>query len=269
MHLSLLEFMRGKRGFKGAEVFNWHSLTNLATISLVLSLAGVTFFKVLKLKIIAVKSKSVTERIATIFLFKNPPYSLNIVPRSEFITLNLYLTSLNGKKYIERNTINVNLNNLTPNEVALLAPLLVACDGSSLGNPGPGGFGWFHSRELFGWGGAEHTTNNAMELAAVLSALDYLPDHADITLVCDSKYVIDSCTKYIYAWKKNGFLTSAGKPVSNKEAIVNISDLLTSRKGKTSWLWVKGHAGHPLNEEADKIAFAAANKFKEGLKQNL
>ena len=74
-----------------------------------LSLAGVTFFEVLKLKIIAVKSKSVTERIATIFLFKNPPYSLNIVPRSEFITLNLYLTSLNGKKYIERNTINVNL----------------------------------------------------------------------------------------------------------------------------------------------------------------
>ncbi len=142
---------------------------------------------------------------------------------------------------------------------------MVACDGSSLGNPGPGGYGWYHSRELFGWGGSGHTTNNAMELAAVLSVLTYMPQNVELTLVCDSKYVIDSCTKYIHAWKRNGFITSNGKPVANKDAILEISNLLISREGSTNWLWVKGHAGHPLNEKADEVAFAAATKFKEAI----
>jgi ribonuclease HI len=140
-------------------------------------------------------------------------------------------------------------------------PLRVACDGSSLGNPGPGGWAWYASDALHASGGAAHTTNNVMELTAVAEALRTLPDDAPLTLVCDSRYVIDACTKWIHGWKRNGWKTAAGKAVANQELVMQIDTLLRARRAPVRFEWVKAHVargGDPLNEAADALARAAA-----------
>ena len=134
-------------------------------------------------------------------------------------------------------------------------------DGACKGNPGPGGWGAVlrtggHEKELSGH--APATTNNRMELTAVIEALGALKSPCEVALHTDSRYVIDGITKWIFGWQKNGWKSAAKKPVLNVDLW---QALLTATKPhKISWHWVKGHAGHPENERADKLASDAALK---------
>ena len=132
-------------------------------------------------------------------------------------------------------------------------------DGACKGNPGPGGWGALlrmggHERELSGH--APATTNNRMELSAVIEALNALKSPCEVQLHTDSKYVIDGITKWIFGWQKNGWKNAAKKPVLNIDLWQAL--LIAARPHKISWHWVKGHAGHPENERADKLASDAA-----------
>lgn len=139
--------------------------------------------------------------------------------------------------------------------------LQVACDGASKGNPGVGGYGWFHSDLFFGWGGEPNATNNAMELKALASLLKSVPDWVNLDLFLDSRYVIESLSKYIHVWRVNGYKTSAGREIANKVLIMEIDELILSRSGAVKFNWVKGHMGHKLNEEADRLANKGAEEI--------
>jgi len=135
-------------------------------------------------------------------------------------------------------------------------------DGACSGNPGPGGWGAIliygeHERELSG--GKSDTTNNQMELTAAIEALSALKRSCDINLYTDSVYVKDGITKWISKWKDNGWRTAARKPVKNTE-LWQALDLALERH-QVRWHWVKGHAGHPLNERADELARAGMTPF--------
>ena len=128
-------------------------------------------------------------------------------------------------------------------------------DGACKGNPGPGGWGvWMRSgareRELFG--GETLTTNNRMELTAVIEGLRALNRPCDVTLHVDSTYVMDGLTRWLPGWKRNGWKTSARKPVKNAE-LWRTLDTEAARHAVT-WVWVKGHAGDAGNERADALA---------------
>ena len=132
-------------------------------------------------------------------------------------------------------------------------------DGACKGNPGPGGWGAVlrtggHEKELAG--SAPATTNNRMELTAVIEALRALKSPCEVALHTDSRYVIDGITKWIFGWQKNGWKNAAKKPVLNIDLWLAL--LEAKRDHKVSWHWVKGHAGHPENERADKLASDAA-----------
>ena len=132
-------------------------------------------------------------------------------------------------------------------------------DGACKGNPGPGGWGALlrmggHEKELSGH--APATTNNRMELSAVIEALNALKSPCEVQLHTDSKYVIDGITKWIFGWQKNGWKNAAKQPVLNIDLWQAL--LIAARPHKISWHWVKGHAGHPENERADKLASDAA-----------
>ena len=128
-------------------------------------------------------------------------------------------------------------------------------DGACSGNPGPGGWGalmrWNgHEKEL--WGGDKATTNNRMEMQAVIEALNALNKPSKITLHVDSTYVKDGLTKWIHAWKKNGWKTAAKKPVKNQDLWMAMDE--ACQRHDITWKWVKGHAGDPGNERADELA---------------
>ena len=128
-------------------------------------------------------------------------------------------------------------------------------DGACKGNPGPGGWGAVlrmggHEKELAGH--APATTNNRMELTAVIEALRALKTPCEVALHTDSRYVIDGITKWIFGWQKNGWKNAAKKPVLNIDLWQAL--LEAKREHRVSWHWVKGHAGHPENERADKLA---------------
>ena len=128
-------------------------------------------------------------------------------------------------------------------------------DGACKGNPGPGGWGaWMrfdgHERELCG--GEALTTNNRMELTAVIQGLRALTRPCSVTLHVDSTYVMHGVTRWIASWKRNGWLTSAKKLVKNAELWREL-DAEVARHAVT-WVWVKGHAGDPGNERADRLA---------------
>ena len=132
-------------------------------------------------------------------------------------------------------------------------------DGACKGNPGPGGWGAVlrmggHEKELSGH--APATTNNRMELSAVIEALNALKSPCEVQLHTDSKYVIDGITKWIFGWQKNGWKNAAKKPVLNIDLWQAL--LIAARPHKISWHWVKGHAGHAENERADNLASDAA-----------
>lgn len=130
-------------------------------------------------------------------------------------------------------------------------------DGACSGNPGPGGWGALlrygtHEKEL--GGGAEETTNNRMEMTAVIEGLRALSQPCRVTLHTDSKYVMDGVTKYMHNWKRNGWRTADKKEVKNRDLWEEIDAQL--QKHDVKWIWVKGHAGHVENERVDAIARA-------------
>jgi ribonuclease HI len=135
-------------------------------------------------------------------------------------------------------------------------------DGACKGNPGPGGWGAVirsaaHEKELSG--GEPLTTNNRMELLAAIRALEALKRPCRVTLTTDSNYVRDGITKWVHGWQRNGWRTADRKPVKNAELWQALIE--STGPHRIDWRWVKGHAGHPENERADKLACAAAAQF--------
>lgn len=128
-------------------------------------------------------------------------------------------------------------------------------DGACKGNPGPGGWGVLLrygdvEKEL--WGGDNATTNNRMELQAVIEGLLALTRPSRVTIVTDSQYVKNGMTQWIHNWKRNGWKTAARKPVKNADLWQRLDDLV--HKHDVHWEWVRGHSGHPENERADQLA---------------
>ncbi|MBS1907544.1 MAG: ribonuclease HI [Actinobacteria bacterium] len=140
--------------------------------------------------------------------------------------------------------------------------ITAAADGSALGNPGPNGWAWYIDDANWAAGGSPHGTNNQGELRAVLELLQATAGTAGEKLVieCDSRYVIDSVTKWMPGWKRKGWRKSDGGPVLNRDLLEGIDEALRGRD--VSFTWVKGHAGHPLNEAADQRANAAATAYQ-------
>lgn len=142
--------------------------------------------------------------------------------------------------------------------------IIAAADGSALGNPGPAGWGWYVDDACWAAGGWPHGTNNMGELMSVLDLLQqtaHLDD--DLVVFCDSTYVINSVTKWMPAWKRRGWRKKDGQPVLNVELMKAIDAALVGRR--VEFRWVKGHAGHELNEAADRLANAAACAFRDGV----
>ena len=139
----------------------------------------------------------------------------------------------------------------------------VFTDGACSGNPGAGGWGVILrygeiEKELSG--GEENTTNNRMELTAVIEALKALKKECDITIYTDSRYVMDGVQEWMPNWKLTGWKTTNKKsPVKNVELWQILDSLLS--KHKIKWVWVKGHNGHPENERVDKLARDEAKKY--------
>ena len=141
--------------------------------------------------------------------------------------------------------------------------IVAAADGSALGNPGPAGWGWFVDESTWACGGWPHGTNNQGELTAVLDLLRQTAHTGEPLLVyCDSKYVINSVTKWMAGWKRKGWKKADGKPVLNVEIMKELDAAMQGRNVRFEW--VKGHSGHPLNEAADKLANGAALAYQEG-----
>ena len=135
----------------------------------------------------------------------------------------------------------------------------IATDGACKGNPGPGGWGAllrFGTKEREMSGGEKPSTNNRMELMAAIKSLEALKQPCRVTLSTDSRYVMDGLTKWIHGWQKNGWKTADRKPVKNAELWQAL--LAAAKPHRIEWKWVKGHAGHPDNERADKLASDAA-----------
>lgn len=137
-------------------------------------------------------------------------------------------------------------------------------DGACSGNPGPGGWGTVlrfgaHEKELSG--GEAHTTNNRMELSAVIAGLAALKEPCDVTLTTDSKYVVDSVTKrWVYGWQSRGWVKADKKPALNADLWQQLLPLL--EKHTVKFVWVKGHAGHPENERCDRLAVAQSQNYQ-------
>jgi len=141
-----------------------------------------------------------------------------------------------------------------------LAHVEMATDGACKGNPGPGGWGVLirkGAREKELSGGETLTTNNRMELTAAIEGLNALTRPCRVTLSTDSRYVMDGLTKWIHGWRRNGWRTADKKPVKNAELWQALIDAAAPHR--VEWVWVKGHAGHPDNERADRLASDAAN----------
>ncbi|MGM1028593.1 MAG: RNase H family protein [Actinomycetota bacterium] len=145
--------------------------------------------------------------------------------------------------------------------------ITAAADGSSLGNPGPTGWGWYIDESRWAAGGQRLGTNNIGELSAVIDLLQQTRGLDELLILCDSQYVIKSITQWMPGWKRKGWRKADGKPVMNRELLEELDRLMTERKaegGVVRFEWVRGHAGHPLNEEADRLANGAATAYQRG-----
>jgi ribonuclease HI len=149
------------------------------------------------------------------------------------------------------------------------AEIFAYTDGACSGNPGPGGWGvvleaWdgttlLKARDLSG--GEAESTNNRMEMMAAIAALETLERPSTVTVVTDSKYLMDGITGWIHGWKKNGWKTAAKKPVKNADLWLRLD--AAQARHKMKWAWIKGHAGHEQNERADELARAEIKILKE------
>lgn len=146
--------------------------------------------------------------------------------------------------------------------------LLAYTDGACSGNPGPGGWGVLLQatqgdtvlKERTLSGGEAETTNNRMELLAAITALETLDRASEITVITDSAYVKNGVTGWIFGWKRNGWKTSAKKPVKNVDLWQRLD--AAQARHRVTWEWIKGHAGHPGNERADELAREGMAPFK-------
>lgn len=142
--------------------------------------------------------------------------------------------------------------------------IVAATDGSALGNPGPAGWAWYINDNCWGAGGNLHASNNLMEIQAVYELLVATDDAglstAPLEIQADSRYVIDALTKWIHGWKRNGWQTGAKKPVANRELFESTFNEMQGRD--ITFVWIKGHSGHLLNEAADRRAKLAATHAK-------
>lgn len=155
------------------------------------------------------------------------------------------------------------IGNRRPPATILGCVIVAAADGSSLSNPGPAGWAWYISDDAWAAGGWDHGTNNMGELMAVLDLLRSTA-HLDepLKVLCDSQYVINSLTKWMPGWKRKGWRKGDGKPVLNVELMKELDAELAGRD--VTFEWVKGHAGHAMNEAADVRARAAATAYQAG-----
>ena len=133
--------------------------------------------------------------------------------------------------------------------------ITLVTDGACSGNPGPGGWCVIikkkdEIKEFFG--GELNTTNNKMELTAVIKGFENVDSYSNVTVKTDSTYVINGITKWLPNWKKKGWRNAAKKPVANKELWVKLETLVSNHK--VEWEWVKGHSGDTENERADELA---------------
>ena len=133
--------------------------------------------------------------------------------------------------------------------------VVIYTDGACKGNPGPGGWGALleydgRRKELFG--GEPHTTNNRMELVAVIRALEALTRESDVAIYTDSQYVKNGIEVWIHGWKRNGWKTSDKKPVKNEDLWRELDQL--ANRHRIRWRWVRGHDDNPGNERADELA---------------
>ena len=146
--------------------------------------------------------------------------------------------------------------------------ITAAADGSALGNPGPAGWGWYVDDDRWACGGWARGTNNMGELMGVLDLLQqaaHLDD--DLHVLCDSTYVIKSVTEWMPGWKRRGWRKRDGQPVLNVELMKALDAALAAIRADgraVRFEWVKGHAGHPLNEAADRLANGAAAAWRDG-----
>ncbi len=143
---------------------------------------------------------------------------------------------------------------------------VLATDGACSGNPGPGGWAWVE--QLSGArdsGGAARTTNNIMELTALIEGLEYVAaqhgTQAPLLIRADSQYVINVMTKWARGWRAKGWKKADGKPVKNRDLVERLLTLYESRTGRTEVEWVKGHAGDAANELVDSLAVARSREF--------
>ena len=137
--------------------------------------------------------------------------------------------------------------------------VVIHTDGACKGNPGPGGWGAIlrfgeHNKQISG--GERDTTNNRMELMAAIEALATLTESCAVELYTDSVYVQKGVSEWIHGWKRKGWKTSAGKPVKNVDLWQRLDE--QAARHRVEWKWVKGHAGNPDNEIADRLACDAA-----------
>jgi ribonuclease HI len=139
--------------------------------------------------------------------------------------------------------------------LSMSGPVEIFTDGACSGNPGPGGWGAVlrageNEREIKG--GEPLTTNNRMELMAAIAALEALKRPSKVRLHTDSNYLREGITRWVHQWKKRGWRTADGKPVKNVDLWQRLETAAAPHE--VEWIWVRGHAGHPENERADKLA---------------
>src|SRR5215813_896573 len=151
------------------------------------------------------------------------------------------------------------------NEARAPARVTIHTDGACSGNPGPGGWGailaWNdHERELKG--GEPHTTNNRMELTAAIAALEALKRPCTVDLFTDSQYLRSGITTWITTWKRNGWRTAERKPVKNVDLWQRLEAAMA--RHRVRWHWVRGHAGHALNERADRLVHEGRTEARSG-----